>query len=99
MYGAGKIRNIAFVGVADPGYRAFCAEQRLLHMHLRDGKAKRTFTDLLSSQLEAAVRSWLPGSENRILTWQYLCRDNRYRRFYKELDFVIEQEDALVINW
>jgi hypothetical protein len=96
----GKIRNIALVPVDDPGYKIYCAEQQLRNMHLTSGNSLSQISRL-SVALENTVRLWVArhgGIEQRILTWEYLCSDQRYRRYYKELDFIIAGRERLMLG-
>lgn len=96
-----KIRNIAFLDPSDLGYRNFVEESRLANMRIRESKGKREYSDILSELFEQTIRQWLEpvgGLSKRILSYERLDRNGRYITRYRELDFLIDNDDCIYIG-
>lgn len=86
-----KIRNVSLVRPDDEDYRAHQGRYAQASMHLRDtldpGPVQK-----LSGPIEKLLREWLSRRINltprRILRYERLTRENRYKTYYKEIDAV-----------
>lgn len=95
-----KIRKVALVEASNPAYREYRVKQGLFHMHLGN-QWDQSQTSSLSHTLESTVRAWVSPENNhhpaRILTWE-VYQNGRYRRYYREIDFVIPRRNGLAIG-
>jgi hypothetical protein len=97
-----KARNVQLVPPSDPAYRAFCAEQSLASVRLRD-KLAPSDAQLLSGGLESAFETWLQREfetdERRIIGYDlFNAGRNRYVPSYREVDALWwPQEDQCVV--
>lgn len=86
-----KIRNVSLVRPDDDGYRAHQGRHAQASMHLRDtldpGPVQK-----LSGPVEKLLQQWLARhldlTPRRILRYERLTRDNRYKTYYKEIDAI-----------